>query len=195
MMKKQSENPDAICHRDRRRDNDTFGFLEKKVYLGSDTRHKIALISQKLTGAKVGPHKFAADKAGDIISACINHMYNTLFDDENGMLTDLKEHPNILPAMSPKSIEIYDVYQHVKGRFDMLHTGESKREKYASVAVKLTEYEFPKPRAKALSEGEQWKSEDIAWLCDPVNINECIELQNQKYAGLQTSKSGAVQPD
>ncbi|ELX2276458.1 TPA: hypothetical protein ACPZAW_003580 [Yersinia enterocolitica] len=195
MMKKRSENPDAVCHRDRRRDNGTFGFLEKKVYLGSDTRHKIALISQKLTGAKVGPRKFAADKAGDIISACINHMYNTLFNDECRMLPDLKEHPKISPAMSPKSIEIYDVYQHAKGRFDILNTCESKREMFASVATKFTEYGFPKPRAKALSEGEQWIYEDIAWICDPVNINDCIDRHNQKYADLQTSKSGAVQPD
>ncbi len=29
----------------------------------------------------------------------------------------------IVPARSPKALEIYTVYQLVKGRFDKLHTG------------------------------------------------------------------------
>ena len=83
----------------------------------------------------------------------------------------------IVPARSPKALEIYTVYQLVKGRFDKLHTGESDREKYASVAEKLNEYGIWKPRLKRLSDGKEWALQ-------PENINAQINIQNQKYARL-----------
>ncbi|MBW9971918.1 hypothetical protein FJC78_28145, partial [Escherichia coli] len=95
-----------------------------------------------------------------------------------------EEHPMIVPARSPKALEIYTVYQLVKGRFDKLHTGESDREKYASVAEKLNEYGIWKPRLKRLSDGKEWAREDVAWVLQPENINALINVQNQKYARL-----------
>ncbi|MEB8021421.1 hypothetical protein NGK48_08135 [Raoultella ornithinolytica] len=90
----------------------------------------------------------------------------------------------IVPARSPKALEIYTVYQLVKGRFDKLHTGESDREKYASVAEKLNGYGIWKPRLKRLSDGKEWAREDVAWVLQPENINALINVQNQKYARL-----------
>lgn len=139
----------------------------------------------ELTGAGFSPDKFAAEKAADVLSACVNHMFNDLLNEgePNGIYRP-EEHPMIVPARSPKALEIYTVYQLVKGRFDKLHTGESDREKYASVAEKLNEYGIWKPRLKRLSDGKEWAREDVAWMLQPENINAQINIQNQKYARL-----------
>ena len=82
-------------------------------------------------------------------------------------------------------MEIYYIYQTVKGRFDKLFTGDTDKEKCASVAKKLTEMKIKKPKAKGLSKGEKWTREDVAWICNVENINYCIKLQNDKYAAKQ----------
>ncbi|EAV5426047.1 hypothetical protein E6W22_06870, partial [Salmonella enterica] len=107
-----------------------------------------------------------------------------LNEGELNRIYGLEEYPMIVPARSPKALEIYTVYQLVKGRFDKLHTGESDREKYASVAKKLNEYGIWKPRLKRLSDGKEWAREDVAWMLQPENINALIKVQNQKYARL-----------
>jgi hypothetical protein len=116
-------------------------------------------------GSGFSPDKFAAEKAADVLSACVNHMFNDLLNEGelNGIYRS-EEHPMIVPARSPKALEIYTVYQLVKGRFDKLHTGESDREKYASVAEKLNGYGIWKPRLKRLSDGKEWAREDVAWV-------------------------------
>lgn len=112
-------------------------------------------------------------------------MFNDLLNEgELNGISGLEEYPMIVPARSPKALEIYTVYQLVKGRFDKLHTGESDREKYASVAKKLNEYGIWKPRLKRLSDGKEWAREDVAWMLQPENINALIKVQNQKYARL-----------
>ena len=183
MIGNQSNKADARCHRERKSSNEVFEFLEKKLYLGRDTRQKLALIARKLTGAGFSPDKFAAEKAADVLSACVNHMFNDLLNEgePNGIYRP-EEHPMIVPARSPKALEIYTVYQLVKGRFDKLHTGESDREKYASVAEKLNEYGIWKPRLKRLSDGKEWAREDVAWMLQPENINAQINIQNQKFS-------------
>ena len=185
MIGNQSNKADAKCHRERKSSNEVFEFLEKKLYLGRDTRQKLALIARKLTGAGFSPDKFDAEKAADVLSACVNHMFNDLLNEgELNGIYGLEEYPMIVPARSPKALEIYTVYQLVKGRFDKLHTGESDREKYASVAKKLNEYGIWKPRLKRLSDGKEWAREDVAWMLQPENINALIKVQNQKYARL-----------
>ncbi|MEB8021422.1 hypothetical protein NGK48_08140 [Raoultella ornithinolytica] len=49
MIGNQSNKADARCHRERKSSNEVFEFLEKKLYLGRDTRQKLALIARKLT--------------------------------------------------------------------------------------------------------------------------------------------------
>lgn len=44
-MREKSRNADAVCHRERMGHNKIFDFLQKKLYLGKDTRHKLALIA------------------------------------------------------------------------------------------------------------------------------------------------------
>ncbi len=163
----------------------SLNFWRRSSIWGGDTRQKLALIARKLTGAGFSPDKFAAEKAADVLSACVNHMFNDLLNEGelNGIYRS-EEHPMIVPARSPKALEIYTVYQLVKGRFDKLHTGESDREKYASVAEKLNEYGIWKPRLKRLSDGKEWAREDVAWVLQPENINALINVQNQKYARL-----------
>ncbi len=182
-MKKLSDEADATWHRERRESNDVFGFMEKKVYLGRDTRHKMALIALKMTGSRLGPDRMDSNKAADILSACVNHMYSSLFSDEECQTySELKENPKIVSANSPKAMEIYYIYQIVKGRFDKLFTGDTDKEKCASVAEKLTEMKIRKPKAKGLSAGKKWTREDVAWICSAENINYYIKLQNDKYA-------------
>ncbi|EBZ9515404.1 hypothetical protein EH138_14515 [Salmonella enterica subsp. enterica serovar Eastbourne] len=181
-MRKLSDEADATWHRERRESNDVFGFMEKKIYLGRDTRHKMALIALKMTGSTLGPDRMDSNKAADILSACVNHMYNSLFSDEECQTdSKLKENPKIVGANSPKAMEIYYIYQIVKGRFDKLYTGDTDKEKCASVAEKLIEMEIKKPKAKGLSKGKEWTREDVAWICSAENINYCIKLQNDKY--------------
>ncbi|HCN3042006.1 TPA: hypothetical protein N6R62_004762, partial [Escherichia coli] len=112
MIGNQSNKADARCHRERKSSNEVFEFLEKKLYLGRDTRQKLALIARKLTGAGFSPDKFAAEKAADVLSACVNHMFNDLLNEgePNGIYRP-EEHPMIVPARSPKALEIYTVYQ------------------------------------------------------------------------------------
>ena len=193
MIGNQSNKADAKCHRERKSSNEVFGFLEKKLYLGGDTRQKLALIVRKLTGAGFSPYKFDAEKAADVLSACVNHMFNDLLNEGklNGFY-GLEEHPMMVPARSPKALEIYTVYQLVKGRFDKLHTGEVDREKYASVAEKLNEYGISKPRLKRLSDGKEWTRKDVAWMLQPENINALINIQNQKYARLSAEDKTAI---
>ncbi|WP_227724038.1 hypothetical protein [Yersinia proxima] len=185
MIGNQSNKTDAKCHRERKSSNEVFEFLEKKLYLGRDTRQKLALIARKLTGSGFSPDKFDAEKAADVLSACVNHMFNDLLNggELNGIY-GLEEQPMIVPGRSPKALEIYTVYQLVKGRFDKLQTGESDREKCASVAAKLTECGQGKPLFKHFSDSEQWTREDVAWVLQPENINALINVQNQKYARL-----------
>ena len=57
MIGNQSNKADARCHRERKSSNEVFEFLEKKLYLGRDTRQKLALIARKLTGAGFSPDK------------------------------------------------------------------------------------------------------------------------------------------
>lgn len=182
MIGNQSNKADAKCHRERKRSNGVFEFREKKLYLGRDTRQKLALIARKLTGASFSPDKFDAEKAADVLSTCVNHMFNDLFGEEklNGVY-GLEDHPKIIPAKSPKAFDLYTAYQLVKGRFDKLHTGESNREKYASIAEKLNEYEKWKPLFKQLSGGKEWAREDVAWMLQPENINQKISIQNHKF--------------
>ncbi|AUT95835.1 hypothetical protein MC47_011175 [Citrobacter freundii] len=185
MIGNQSNKTDAKCHRERKSSNEVFEFLEKKLYLGRDTRQKLALIARKLMGAGFSPDKFDAEKAADVLSACVNHMFNDLLNEgELNGIYGLEEHPMIVPARSPKAFDFYTAYQLVKGRFDKLHTGESDREKCASVAEKLNEYGIWKPRLKLLSYGKEWVREDVAWMLQPENINEQITFQNQKYTQL-----------
>ncbi|VAF03618.1 Uncharacterised protein [Enterobacter hormaechei] len=101
----------------------------------------------------------------------------------------------IVPARSPKALGIYTVYQLVKGRFDKLHTGESDREKCASVAAKLNECGPGKPSFKHFSDSEQWTREDVAWVLQPENINALINIQNQKYARLSAEDKTAIATD
>ncbi|EHK0944828.1 hypothetical protein [Citrobacter farmeri] len=185
MIGNQSNKADAKCHRERKSSNEVFEFLEKKLYLGRDTRQKLALIARKLTGSGFSPDKFDAEKAADVLSACVNHMFNDLLNggELNGIY-GLEEHPVIVPGRSPKALEIYTVYQLVKGRFDKLQTGESDREKCASVAAKLNECGPGKPLFKHFSDSEQWTREDVAWVLQPENINALINVQNKKYARL-----------
>ncbi|HBB6887634.1 TPA: hypothetical protein ON591_003480 [Citrobacter freundii] len=185
MIGNQSNKADAKCHRERKSSNEVFEFLEKKLYLGRDTRQKLALIARKLTGTGFSPDKIDAKKAADVLSACVNHMFNDLFSEgEHNGVYRLEEHPMIVPVRSPNSLKIYTACQVVKGRFDKLHTGESDREKYASVAEKLNEYGKWKPPFKQLSDGKKWTREDVAWMLQPENINAQINVQNQKYARL-----------
>lgn len=185
-MKKLSDEADATWHRERRESNDLFGFMEKKVYLGRDTRHKMALIALKMTGSRLGPDKMNSNKAADILSACVNHMYNSLFSDEEcHMSPELQENPKIVSPTSPNAIKIYHIYQIVKGRFDKLFTGETDKEKYTSIAKRLTEKEFTKPKIKGLSKGKGWTREDVTWISNAENINYCIKRINDKYAASQ----------
>ncbi|KGA40859.1 MULTISPECIES: hypothetical protein [Pectobacterium] len=196
MISNQSNKDDARCHRERKSNNEVFEFLEKKLYLGRDTRQKLTLIARKLTGAGFSPDKFDAEKAANVLSACVNHMFNDLFNE--GALDGfygLEDCSAIKPAMSPKALAIYNTYQLVKGRFDKLHTGESVREKYASVATKLNEYEQFKPPFKQLSDGKQWTREDVAWMLQPENINEKIHMQNQKHAQLIAKNKTEITTD
>ncbi|EEV5301806.1 TPA: hypothetical protein ACHGCJ_003494 [Escherichia coli] len=185
MIGNQSNKADAKCHRERKSSNEVFEFLEKKLYLGRDTRQKLALIARKLTGSGFSPDKFDAEKAADVLSACVNHMFNDQLNrgELNGIY-GLEDLPVIVPGRSPKALEIYTVYQLVKGRFDKLQTGESDREKCASVAAKLNECGLGKPSFKHFSDSEQWTREDVAWVLQPENINALINVQNQKYARL-----------
>lgn len=80
-MREKSRNADAVCHRERIGHNKIFDFLQKKLYLGRDTRHKLALIAQEMTGKGFNVHNFDAEKAADALSAFINHMYKDLFSD------------------------------------------------------------------------------------------------------------------
>ncbi|EBU1043398.1 hypothetical protein KVI39_001861 [Salmonella enterica] len=185
MIGNPSNKADAKCHRARKSSNEVFEFLEKKLYLGRDTRQKLALISRKLTGTGFSPDKIDAKKAADVLSACVNHMFNDLLNEgELSGIYGLEEHPMIVPARSPKALEIYTVYQQVKGRFDKLHTGESVREKCASVAAKFNECGPEKPSFKHFSDSEQWTREDVEWMLQPENINALINIQNQKYTRL-----------
>lgn len=81
MIGNQSNKADAKCHRERKSSNEVFEFLEKKLYLGRDTRQKLALIARKLTGTGFSPDKIDAKKAADVLSACVNHMFNDLFSE------------------------------------------------------------------------------------------------------------------
>ncbi|WP_338505554.1 hypothetical protein VRC35_04890 [Erwinia aphidicola] len=182
MIGNLSNKDDAKCHRERKSANKVFAFQEKKLYLGRDTRQKLALIAQQLTGARLNIDKFDAEKAADVISACVNHMFVDLFKDSvlDGFY-GLEEHPVIIPARSPKAFDFYTAYQLVKGRFDKLNTGESDRDKYESVAEKLNEYKKWKPQFKHLSGGKEWTREDVAWMLQPENINRVISIQNHKF--------------
>jgi hypothetical protein len=196
MIGNQSNKADARCHRERKSSNEVFEFLEKKLYLGRDTRQKLALIACKLTGAGFSPDKFDAEKAADVLSACVNHMFNDLFrEGKHNGIYGLEEPPMIVPARSPKALEIYTVYQLVKGRFDKLYTGESDREKCASVAAKLNECGPGKPSFNQFSDSEQWTREDVAWMLQPENINALINVQNQKYARLSAEDKTAIATD
>ncbi|EAW3767355.1 hypothetical protein FKY41_01815 [Salmonella enterica] len=188
MIGNPSNKADAKCHRARKSSNEVFEFLEKKLYLGRDTRQKLALIARKLTGTGFSPDKIDAKKAADVLSACVNYMFNDLFSEgEHNGVYRLEEHPMIVPVRSPNSLKIYTAYQFVKGRFDKLHTGESDREKCASVAEKLNEYRKWKPPFKQLSDGKKWTREDVVWMLQPENINAQINIQNQKYARLSAA--------
>ncbi|EAV3918301.1 hypothetical protein E2751_05850 [Salmonella enterica] len=196
MIGNQSNKADAKCHRERKSSNEVFEFLEKKLYLGRDTRQKLALIARELTGAGFSPDKFDAEKAADVLSACVNHMYNELFSEgKHTAIYGLEEPPMIVPARSPKALEIYTVYQLVKGRFDKLYTGESDREKCASVAAKLNECGPSKPSFNQFSDSEQWTREDVAWVLQPENINALINVQNQKFARLSTEDKTEIATD
>lgn len=183
MIGNPSNKDDAKCHRERKSANKVFAFQEKKLYLGLDTRKKLALIAQQLTGTGLNTDKFDAEKAADVLSACVNHMFNYLL--EKHSLDDvygLEECPAIESAMSPKAMMIYTTYQLVKGRFDKLQTGESDREKCESVAAKLNEFDKWKPPYRILSEGKNWTREDVAWILHTENINEKIKFHNRKHA-------------
>jgi len=182
-MRVPSKKADAVCHRERMSHNETFEFLQKKLYLGRDTRHKLALIAQVMTGTGFNPRKFDAEKAADVISACVNHMYNDIFTgNDKNTIAGMEEHPKITAATCQRSMNIYSLYQLVRGRFDKLWTGDTDREKYDSVAETLNEFDINKPKVKALSAGPKWTRSDIAWMCNIENVNRCIERNNKKYA-------------
>lgn len=192
-MREPSKKADAVCHRERMSRNETFELLQKKLYLGRDTRHKLSLIAKKLTGAGFNPHTIDGEKAAHVISACVSHMYNELFDDnEENSVEGLEEHHKIAAATCQISMDIYAVYQRIRGRFDKLYfTGATDKERYDSVAEKLNECEVKKPRLKALSAGPKWTRSDVAWICNPANINECIERKNKKHAPLKLTRNAS----
>lgn len=183
MIGNPSNKDDAKCHRERKSANKVFSFQEKKLYLGRDTRQKLALIAEQLTGSRLNIDKFDAEKAADVISACVNHMFNDLLS-RNGLddVYGLEDCPAIEAAMSPKSLQIYTTYQLVKGRFDKLQTGESDREKCESVAAKLNEVDAWKPPYGIPSKSKHWTREDVAWILHTENINEKINFHNRKHA-------------
>lgn len=182
MIGNPSNKDDAICHRERKSANKVFAFQEKKLYLGLDTRQKLALIAQQLTGSRLNTDKFDAERAADVLSACVNHMFNGLLNRNGGEgVYGLEDCPAIEAAMSPKALKVYTTYQLVKGRFDKLNTGDSDNQKCESVAATLNECEVWKPPYKILSKSKHWTLEDVAWVLHTENINEKIKFHNRKH--------------
>ncbi|WP_145480297.1 hypothetical protein [Yersinia similis] len=180
-VKELSKNRDAQCHKKRLEDNKAFGFLQKKIYLGNDTLSKLSLLSDQFAGRLVGIKKIDEELASDIISTCVNHCYNAFFTGETPtQLESLQEHPKVTAGMSPEGLELYRLYQRVKARFDRLNTGDTDKEKWASIANLLTEIGIQKPNYTIFSEG-RWSREDIRWILTPGNISNWIDESNQSY--------------
>ncbi|HGX4295806.1 TPA: hypothetical protein ACJKJ0_003350 [Escherichia coli] len=84
---------DAVCNRKRMDHKKIFDFFQKKLNLGMDTRHKVALIAQGMTGEGFNVHNFDAEKAADVIGAYVNHMYNDLFSHNKKTITSFEDNP------------------------------------------------------------------------------------------------------
>jgi hypothetical protein len=180
-VKELSKNRDTQCHKKRLEDNKTFGFLQKKIYLGNDTLSKLSLLSEQFAGHPVGIKKIDGELAADIISACVNHCYNAFFNGEaRHQQVVLHQYPKISAALSPLGQKKYRLYQQVKGRFDKLETGDSDREKWSSVARTLREEDIEKPKSKVFPVGE-WSREDVKWVLTPENISNWIDESNKSY--------------
>ncbi|EJC6319815.1 hypothetical protein MZP33_004382 [Escherichia coli] len=96
-MSEKSWNEDAVCNRKRMNHKKIFDFFQKKLNLGTDTRHKVALIAQEMTGEGFGEgfnvHNFDAEKAADVIGAYVNHMYNDLFSHNKKTIISFEDNP------------------------------------------------------------------------------------------------------
>lgn len=185
MIGNQSNKADAKCHRERKSSNEVFEFLEKKLYLGRDTRQKLALIARKLTGAGFNPDKFDAEKAADVLSACVNHMFNDLLNggELNGIY-GLEEHPVIVPGRSPKALKSTLFTSSLKVALTSFTRGSQIVRNAHRWQQNLMNAGRGKPSFKNFSDSEQWTREDVAWVLQPENINALINVQNQKYARL-----------
>ncbi|EAM4787315.1 hypothetical protein JGX82_001977 [Salmonella enterica] len=187
----KSQNPDATCHRKRHALNDKMGFLQRKFYLGDDTLMKLALIFKALMGKKLDLERMDSESAADVISSCINLMYNTLFFDcATQKKTIRKGPPAITPAISPKAFKKYRLYQQVRGRFNKLQTGDTDTEKYESVANFLNENGIIKPSYHKLSNDKKWLSSDVEKITAEL-INELIAKDNEKFKAKNTSLANA----
>ncbi|ATM77384.1 hypothetical protein CRN79_16720 [Serratia fonticola] len=178
---KLSKKRDAVCHRDRIKDNKALGFLQKKLFLGDDTLSKLSLLSEQLAGRRLNINDIKGELASDIISACVSHCYNVFFTDETPAQREtLQEYPKVTAGMSPEGLELYRLYQRVKARFDRLNTGDTDKEKWASIAKLLTEKSIQKPSHTIFSEG-RWSREDVKWILTPGNISNWIDASNRSY--------------
>ncbi|EAT2981305.1 hypothetical protein WAF85_001222 [Salmonella enterica] len=177
----KSQNSDAICHRERHALNEKMGFLQRKFYLGDDTLMKLALIFRALMGKKLNLKRMDSEAAADVISSCINLMYNTLFFDcETQKKTIRKGPPAITPAMSPEAFKKYRLYQQIRGCFNKLQTDDTDTEKYKSVAKFLNENGIKKPIYHKLSKDKKWLPSDVEIIRHKL-ISKLIARNNKNF--------------
>lgn len=187
----ESKNADATCHRNRFDRNRDFNFRQRKFYLGDDTLTKLALIFEQLTGRELILTHMDSESAADVISSCINLMYNTLFFDGENQAAPLRDiPPKIEPPMSPAAFRKYRLYQQVRSRFNALSTGDKDKQKWKSVAGFLKENGIKKPRnispSSMLSDGD-WSFADIEALLNPERVNKLIAKNNEKFKARKDS--------
>ncbi|ECD3896293.1 hypothetical protein E0U70_11760 [Salmonella enterica subsp. enterica serovar Gloucester] len=183
----ESKNADAVSHRKRFVRNASIGFIQKRFYLGDDIIKKMVQISKELTGEELDPAHMNSESAADVIGTCINLMYNTLFSDDQ-ILSDTSQNfpPKIEPPMSPNALKKYKLYQQLRGRFNVLATGDKDKQKWKSVANYLKENEIKKPKYSKFSDGE-WSLSDVELIARPEIINELIIRDNEKFKARKDS--------